>query len=247
MGAVAHHLEANGIPTTGISLIRDNTERMRPPRALWVPFELGRPFGPPGDAAFQTRVLRAALALLERDDGPPILDDFPEDAPVAATADDDEGMVCPVSFPRPQAADDPALVRAVVDEIALLAPWYRLAVEQRGGRTTVGVTGVPVEEAARFLGRTLEGGAVPLKDGWSLAESIRFAAEDLGNWYLEAASARPGGAASGAALRDWLWGETGAGDLMLRVARAHAASDDPVMRRVATGALVPRAQMHRLG
>ena len=70
MSAIAHYLEEAGIPTTGISLVRDNTERMRPPRALWVPFELGRPFGAPNDADFQSEVLRAALALLERPDGP---------------------------------------------------------------------------------------------------------------------------------------------------------------------------------
>ena len=56
MGAVAYYLESEGIATAGISLVRDNTERMRPPRFLWVPFELGRPFGAPNDPAFQTKV-----------------------------------------------------------------------------------------------------------------------------------------------------------------------------------------------
>ena len=36
---------------------------MRPPRTLWVPFPLGRPFGVPDNPAFQRKVLVAALAL----------------------------------------------------------------------------------------------------------------------------------------------------------------------------------------
>ena len=51
VGALGHYLERGGVPTTQISLIREHTERIRPPRALWVPFELGRPFGVPHDAA----------------------------------------------------------------------------------------------------------------------------------------------------------------------------------------------------
>mgnify|MGYP003335126148 CR=1 FL=1 len=65
MGALGHYLEQGGIATTAISLIREHTEAIRPPRALWVPFELGRPFAVPHDAAFQRRVLIAVLRLLE--------------------------------------------------------------------------------------------------------------------------------------------------------------------------------------
>jgi hypothetical protein len=42
---------------------------------------LGRPFGPPCDAAFQKRVIVAALRLLERERGPVIVEDFPEGDP----------------------------------------------------------------------------------------------------------------------------------------------------------------------
>ena len=67
--------------TTGISLIREQTEAMRLPRFLWVPFELGRPFGAPNESEFQRRVLLEALELLERSDGPVVLADFADDAP----------------------------------------------------------------------------------------------------------------------------------------------------------------------
>jgi len=41
---------------------------------LMLPFMLGRPLGEPNDAMFQRRVLLQALRLLERDDGPVILE-----------------------------------------------------------------------------------------------------------------------------------------------------------------------------
>ena len=45
MSALSYYLEREGIMTTGISLVRENTASMRPPRALWVSFPLGRPLG----------------------------------------------------------------------------------------------------------------------------------------------------------------------------------------------------------
>ncbi|MGC1890325.1 MAG: selenoprotein B, partial [Stellaceae bacterium] len=81
MSALGHYLEEAGVPSVAISLIRPQTEKTKPPRALWVPFELGRPFGPPSDAAFQKRVILAALRLLERERGPVIIEDFPEEDP----------------------------------------------------------------------------------------------------------------------------------------------------------------------
>lgn len=70
MGALAHYFEEEGLSTTQISLVREHTEAIRPPRALWVPFELGRPLGQPNDSEFQMRVLRACLGLLDADSGP---------------------------------------------------------------------------------------------------------------------------------------------------------------------------------
>jgi len=60
--------------TTGISLVRENAATMQPPRSLWVTFPLGRPLGAPNDAAFQHRVIAAALDLLTRVSGIPMLE-----------------------------------------------------------------------------------------------------------------------------------------------------------------------------
>jgi hypothetical protein len=50
--------------------------RVRTPRALFADFPLGSPLGRPDDAALQTRVLRAAFALLSHPGPPPVLADF---------------------------------------------------------------------------------------------------------------------------------------------------------------------------
>lgn len=124
MSGLAHVLEAAGVPTTLVSLIREHTAKMRPPRALWVPFELGRPFGPPGNAELQTRLLKHALRLLEAPAGP-VLEDVPEEAP--APASDDVGGSCPVQFRRPANSGKGAvhgLCSAVRQEVALIEPWY---------------------------------------------------------------------------------------------------------------------------
>jgi D-proline reductase (dithiol) PrdB len=70
VGLVGAELERRGIVTTSISLLVEITEKVRPPRALVVPAPLGFPLLRPNDPDAQTRVIRAALALCERDDVP---------------------------------------------------------------------------------------------------------------------------------------------------------------------------------
>ena len=73
---LARALEQAGISTTSISLVREHTEKVKPPRALFVPFPFGMAFGRPDDPELQHRVLRAALDLLAELAGP-VLRDFP--------------------------------------------------------------------------------------------------------------------------------------------------------------------------
>ncbi|MGH7868318.1 MAG: hypothetical protein ACREP9_12020 [Candidatus Dormibacteraceae bacterium] len=76
MGLIASVIEKAGIPTTSISLLREITEKVRPPRALCVPFPMGYPFGKPNDADIQLQVIRQALTLLESGDALPMIRDF---------------------------------------------------------------------------------------------------------------------------------------------------------------------------
>lgn len=223
--------------------MRDNTERLRPPRFLWVPFELGRPFGAPGDPVFQTKVLRALLALLEREDGPVLLEDFPEDAP-GGGEDDGAGWVCPISLPKVAAETDSAVLAAVLQEIDTLAPWYALAHETRG-RTTFGVSGLDIDGVATFLHAFFDSTPENPMPDVSLGEALRLACEDLRYWYLEAATARPGAAAS-RALANWFWGETAAGAMLLALQPVCAKNADAGVRHVGESQFVPRSQRHRL-
>ena len=54
--------------------MREHTEKLKPPRALFVPFPFGHALGRAGDAALQHRVLGAALDLLAEASGPVLAD-----------------------------------------------------------------------------------------------------------------------------------------------------------------------------
>lgn len=235
VGALGHYLERGGVPTTQISLIREHSERIRPPRALWVPFELGCPFGVPHDAAFQTRVLEAALRLLEAASGP-VLADFPDDAPDVQA--DSGPWACPLPLPAPvpQEADAGKLQQAFAREFAQLLPWYTLARQSRK-RTTLGLSDLPPEEIGPFVARFLED---PLpsspRDDLPLGAIFKLAAEDLKALYIEAVTAQPAGPTE---LARWFWNETHAGELLRALRTKLAQSDDPMLKLVANIALVP--------
>jgi hypothetical protein len=74
---VAAELERQGISTVVIQLLREVALRVRPARALFVPFRHGHPLGEPGRPEGQRAVLEAALRMLEdRTLRPPALFDY---------------------------------------------------------------------------------------------------------------------------------------------------------------------------
>lgn len=75
VGLIQRAIEYAGITTVSISLLREITEQIRPPRALFVPFPLGHPLGEADNPDLQTRIMRAAFALLTRTDIP-VLETF---------------------------------------------------------------------------------------------------------------------------------------------------------------------------
>ena len=242
MSALAHYFERAGVPTVVTSLVREHSERIRPPRTLWTSFELGRPLGPPGDAAFQRRVLLAALGLLDEVAGP-VLADFPEDAPSTGAngAAGEDAWACPVRFPKPEASDPADLGAQVAQEVRSLAPWYERSRERRGGRTTVGLSGLAPEAIVELLaGYSERGEETSPRDGIAFPRILKHALDDLLAWYREAATAQPGATPSGRAFGAWFWGETQASRLFLAVRERGAASEDPAIRLVAKLLLVPR-------
>ena len=77
VGLVAAELERRGVSTVAIQLLRSVAERVRPPRALFVPFRHGYPLGEPDAPARQHAVIEAALRMLENPElTPPALADY---------------------------------------------------------------------------------------------------------------------------------------------------------------------------
>jgi hypothetical protein len=228
------------VPTAQISLIREQTAAIKPPRALWVPFMLGRPFGVPNDAAFQRRVLIALLRLFEAKHGP-VLADHGEDAP--ADPGDAQGYACPVSFaPAVSKASD--LGSAVLGEIEQLRAWYELA-KRRRGRSTVGISGMPVEAAARFVASQL--GSAPManpQSADSLGTMLKRCCDDIKAYYYEALGAQPGQLSAGA-IDSAFWKETVAARLFVALRELGLKHSDKSFAAFADRSLLPRAVQHR--
>jgi hypothetical protein len=243
VGALGHYLEDEGIATVGISLIRPQTENTKPPRALWVPFELGRPFGPPSDPEFQKRALLAALRLLERDSGPVIIEDFTEDDPRAKP---DAAWLAPAV---PAGAGDNSgngLGKRLEAEIPRLQDAHRRWVAQNG-RTTVGLSGLAISEAGHYVAEWVRGKSPPSpRAGYSPPLLLRFAVDDVKAYYLEAAAAgtaRP----SSRQLGDWFWNESAAGSALYALRDACLASDDERLKLIAGNFIVPAARVRSTG
>lgn len=77
VGLLAAELERQGIATVTIQLLRSITEKVRPPRALYVPFHHGYPLDAPDAPTKQHAVIEAALQMLEDPIlNPPAIVDF---------------------------------------------------------------------------------------------------------------------------------------------------------------------------
>lgn len=244
MGALAHYLEERGIPTTQISLIAEHTETIRPPRALWVPFQLGRPLGAPDHPEFQRKVTLAALNLLEAEQGP-ILESFPEEAPDAAPEAEEQSAAwsCPVSFSPPsgEKSELEELAASLHREVAELRPWYDLGLEQRGRTAMVSFD---PESAAGLLEQFLTQDEPPSSRGESRpAVSLRLAAQDLKAFYFEAAISRPGaGTPDSRAFSNWFWYDTAAGKALDAIRNKFKDSSDKDLSTTAKMFLVPMPQ-----
>ena len=240
MSALGHYLEEAGLATVSISLIRPQTETVRPPRALWVPFELGRPFGPPSDPAFQRRVLLTALSLLERTDGPVLLEDFPDDDP--RWQPDPDWQPPPITG---HAGED-GHASGLVAEVQALRGAHQRWIAQYC-RTSVGVSGLEIATAADYVAEWLRGNNPESpREGFSAPLLLRFAIDDIKAYALEAAAAGPAKPSS-RQLGDWLWTETVTGSAILALRAMLLPSTDPRLALIADNFLVPGARVRAPG
>jgi hypothetical protein len=235
-------IEEEGVATVAIGLIRPQIENTKPPRALWVPFELGRPFGPPSDPAFQRQVIRAALTMLVENGGPVRIVDYRHDDPREPP---DPGWHAPIAA-APAGLAGAGLTRAFETEIEHLAPAYERSVARRG-RTTVGLLGRPIAEAAHYVASWLAGEAPqsPIADV-SAPLALRFAIDDIKAYALEAGLTEPAHPSS-RQLGDWLWNETAIGQAFFASRRANLNATDERLKLIASNFIVPSVRATAAG
>lgn len=211
------------------------------PRALYVPFDLGRPLGASNNLDFQRRVLRAALELLVAAEGP-ILVDFPEDAPAGSETGPD-GWACPIAnLAKP---DDKIPLDRLYEEfnreVPQLRPWYDLGVERRGRTAVVYFS----PDAAGSFPQAFASGLIPpspLEDV-PTASALRLAAQDIKAFYYEAVASRPGASPpTGTAFSLGFWQETAAGSVLKKIRERCLREEDPELRKTAALLFVPADQ-----
>ena len=190
-------------------------------------------------AAFQKRVLLTALRLLERDDGPVLIEDFPDDDPRARP---DPAWRPPL--PEPE-ADGPPQSGA--------APRTRDRVAAAGACALAGAARLQHDRAQRLFarrgGRYIAGwlrGEAPAspREGYSAPLLLRFAIDDLKAYYLEAASGT-GGKPSSRQLGDWFWNGTAAGAGLHALRAMYQGSDDDRLKLIAGNFMVPAARQNQ--
>jgi hypothetical protein len=228
---LARALEAHGLATTSISLVREHSEKVKPPRALFVPFPFGHALGRPNAPDLQHRVLRAALDLLSAPAGP-VLRDFPDDAEPG----DQPAGPRQASTIAPAAGGAEDSVSEIRDHLERHAQW----IAKSGARTAFGLSGIPAarfDDVVRFLQAFAAGGDTDLPgrpSDVSLPAFIRWCADDLKALAYEGYMAtKPD--AGGEEIARWFWGTTAVGQLLRRVRDRLDASDDRAWKAAAFG------------
>ncbi len=224
MSAIAHWLEQAGISTVVIGLVKSHLEKIRPPRALWVPFELGRPLGPPSDPQMQREVLEQALRLVETTDKPTLVD----------FDSDDPRFIEDTQWQAPDIEEH----QAILDECTALKPYYQRECVDKS-RTTVGIAKVSINELATLVDDIYNNDEFKVvRSDISGRLMFRLAIDDLKAYYIESALAGPGNPSS-LQIHDWLWKRTLLGSRMRELRHRFMKSDDAKIRDLGIKFIVP--------
>jgi hypothetical protein len=228
VSALAHVFEQAGLATVGISSVRGQAERSRPPRMLHCNFPLGRPLGKPHDADYQHGVIAAAFELLQRTDVP-VLVDFPD----TITDEADVPLSCPLP-PRVDLTLPPAL-----DEfLGLRSAWNR-RLAANGGRTGVVRFGGPDELPSAILSLVRVADGEPWDQCGLTVGDFGRAAADIRAYYEEVALELAGHTPAARQSESWLYRSTEMGLLLRRAQSVLKAAEAP---RDTWFRLVPTAQ-----
>ncbi len=209
--------------------MREHTEKVKPPRALFVPFPLGLPVGHPGNVAEQQRVLDLAFSMLDAPSGPVLLvlaDDAPDEGGSPLQASSIE------LTSEAQAAD-------FATEVTLMRRYWEQHFA-RTGRTGVGLSTIPPQRfrgVVRFLESYLGDSQADLDErpaDMPVPQFIRACVEDLRVMYVEARLQTHPEESSDDRAR-WLLGATALGVMLRRLRDVMDASTDPNVKAIAFG------------
>ncbi len=229
MCGLAHYFESEGLSTVLVGFVREHIEAIRPPRSLFLDFPMGRGMGKPNDPWFQKKVIRAAFELLNTNNGP-VIDDFPETIPVR------EGRMGYALPPElvlsiDDIGDVNVVLAEVKSEMETLRPDYDAAVAARK-RTTVGASGLSVEDLAPFVGGFLSGEIPPSpRKGMPAIPLLKLVVEDLEAYYTETRTHRDS-IDDLELMGKWFWEESKAGRLLLLLEAVSVASGNKVMLQI---------------
>ena len=77
MGLIQREIEKQGIPTIGVSIVRQYSEKVKPPRTVFLRWPFGHPLGEPYHTAQQRVVIAEALRALYVIQEPGMIIDLP--------------------------------------------------------------------------------------------------------------------------------------------------------------------------
>ena len=229
MCGLAHYFESEGLATVLVGFVREQIEAIKPARALFLDFPMGRGMGKPNDPIFQKKVIRAAFDLLDATSGP-VLRDFPDVIPVFNGR---MGYALPpeLVLDTSDIGDIGVLLGEVKDEVKTLYPAYSAAKRFRG-RTTVGASELDIESFAPFIAEFLTGD-IPKspRKGISAIPLLKLVVEDLEAYYTETRTHRDN-IDDLELMGKWFWEQTKAGRLLLLLEAVSLKSKNKVMRQI---------------
>ena len=232
---LAHFFESYGFSTVLVGFVKEHIQAIKPPRALWLNFPMGRPLGKPNDAEYQKKVIRSAFSLFDSSSGP-VLEDFPDIIPVR---DGRMSYALPVELviKKSEIVDIETILEEVRNEIDTLKSAYENAVAYRG-RTTVGASEMSITEFAPYIVSFLKDD-IPKspRKGLGAIPQLKLVVEDLQAYYTEAVTHRDG-IDDFEKIGSWFWEKTKAGRLILSLEAVSLESENRVLRQIVDMSLI---------
>jgi len=232
---LAHFFESFGFSTVLVGFVREHIEAIKPPRALWLNFPMGRPFGKPNDPEYQIKVIRAAFSLFNVASGP-VLHDFPEVIPVKNGR---MGYALPVELvmKKSQIGDVDIMLQEVKKEIDNMKSDYNKALANRG-RTTVGASQMKINQFADYIATFVKGN-IPQspRKGLGSVPQLKLVVEDLQAYYTETITYRDN-IDDFEILGTWFWEKTKAGKMILALEAVSLESDNKILRQIVNMSLI---------